>query len=250
MKLFEGKVAVVTGGTRGIGRAVSLSLARRGAKVWALYARDRKNADSLQAVAAAEELPITSLRGDLTDEATFQAIAAQIRGETPQVNFIVHSAASGVHRNAIELTPKHLRWTFDINVFAAHQLVRTLVPHMPEGGRIIGITSSGGTRVIPHYAAVGSSKGAIESLFRHYAFELAPRGIAVNCVCPGLVLTEAVDAFPDRDKRIGAALANTPTAKLTTPEEVSELVAFLCGPYAGQIVGQTLVIDGGKTLLS
>ena len=115
---------------------------------------------------------------------------------------------------------------------------------------MIGVTSSGGTRVIPYYAAVGSSKGAMESLFRHYAFEWAPRDIAVNCVCPGLVLTDAVEAFPDKESRSQRALESTPTGKLTIPEDVAQLVGFLCSPFASQIVGQTIVIDGGKTLLS
>jgi enoyl-[acyl-carrier protein] reductase III len=104
--------------------------------------------------------------------------------------------------------------------------------------------------VIPYYSAIGSSKGALESLFRHYAQELAPRGIAVNCVCPGLVLTDAIDAFPDKEARIQKAVDATPTAHLTTPEDIAELISFLCSPVSSQIVGQNIVIDGGKTLLS
>jgi enoyl-[acyl-carrier protein] reductase III len=121
---------------------------------------------------------------------------------------------------------------------------------MPRGGRVIGVTSSGGTKVIPYYAAVGSSKGALESLFRHYAYELAPKGIIVNCVCPGLVLTDAIDAFPDREARIEKTKAATPSGSLIVPEEVANVISFLCQPEASNIVGQTIVLDGGKTLLS
>jgi enoyl-[acyl-carrier protein] reductase III len=162
----------------------------------------------------------------------------------------VHSAASGVHRSAAELSVKHLSWTFEINVYAIHHLLQSLLERVPEGGRIIGITSSGGTRVIPYYSAVGASKGALESLFRHYASELAPRKIAVNLVCPGLVLTDAVEAFPDKETRLDKTIQATPTGRLTTPEDVAGLVSFLCSPAAAQIIGQTLVIDGGKTLSS
>ena len=249
-KDLEGKTAVVTGGTRGIGRAISLHFARRGATVFSLYARDRKSADSLLAVATEEKLSLTCLRGDLTDEETFRSVVHTILESGSPIHYLVHSAASGVHRSALELTPKHLKWTFDINVFAAHHLIQALSPKIPAGGRIIGITSSGGTRVIPHYAAVGGSKGAIESMFRHYAYELAPKGIAVNLVCPGFVLTQAVEAFPDKEMRVEKSTRETPTGKLTTPEDVAELVAFLCSGAASQIIGQTIVMDGGKTLLS
>jgi len=250
MKDFAGKTAVVTGGTRGIGRAISLHLARRGARVFSLYARDRKQAEALEEIARLEDLSVTCLRGDLTDEEKFQGVVTALGEATDTVDFLVHSAASGVHRNAMELTPKHLAWTFNVNVFAAHNLIRTLSPKLAPGGRIVGVTSSGGTRVIPYYAAVGSSKGALESLFRHYAVELASKGISVNCVCPGLVVTDAVEAFPDKERRIEVATRQTPSGKLTTPEAVAELVGFLCSEPAAQIIGQTIVIDGGKTLPS
>jgi len=244
------KTAIVTGGTRGIGKAVSLRLAKKGFRVLALYVRDRKSADALQSESTAENLDIVCLRGDLTHPEKFETLLQEIQAQAPSVDIIVHCAASGVHKKALELTPKHLNWTFEINVFAIHNLIQRLIERMPSGGRIVGVTSSGGTRVIPYYAAVGSSKGALESLLRHYASELAPRGIAVNCVCPGLVMTDAVDAFPDREVRIQKTVSSTPSGKLTTPEDVAAVVSFLCEPEAGQIVGQTIVVDGGKTLSS
>ncbi len=250
MGKFSQKTAVITGGTRGIGRAVSLKLAREGAKVLSLYGRDSKSAGELEAIAKEEGLNLICIKGDLANDDKFASVVDAIKAQTHQIEFIVHCAASGVHRNALELSLKHLRWTFEINVFAIHHLLQNLVELMPRGSRVIGITSSGGTRVIPYYAAVGSSKGALEALFRHYAYELAPKGIAVNLVCPGLVLTEAVDAFPDRDARVEKAKAATPSGELVVPEDVAQTVAFLCEPQSSQIIGQTIIIDGGKTLLS
>lgn len=246
----ETKFAVVTGGTRGMGRGVSLKLAREGYQVLALYARDRKSAESLETEAKALDLKIECLKGDLTQPEKFNELVAQIKERASQVNVLIHSAASGVHRQAVDLSVKQMAWTFDINVFAIHHLIQELVDRIPEGGRIIGITSSGGTRVIPFYAAVGASKGAMESLFRHYASELAPRKIAVNCICPGLVLTDAVEAFPDKEARLEKTLLATPSGRFTTVEEVAGIVSFLCSQHASQIIGQTIVVDGGKTLSS
>jgi enoyl-[acyl-carrier protein] reductase III len=244
------KVALITGGTRGIGRAVSLNLAEQGYQVIALYGRDRTSAQELETAAKEKNLDVKTLRGDLTHPEKFKALTDEIRAAVSRVDVIVHCAASGVHKKAMELTMKHMTWTFDINVFAIHNLIQTFLDLIPAGGRIVGVTSSGGTRVIPFYAAVGSSKGAMESLFRHYASELAPQGIAVNLVCPGLVLTDAVEAFPDKDTRLQKTMDATPSGRLTTPEDVAQVVSFLCSPVAGQIIGQTIVIDGGKTLSS
>jgi len=249
---LSGKTALVTGGTRGIGRAISLELARQGARVIAIYARDRKSAEAFQASddVKATGSEIECLRADLTDDELFKAAVASLKEIAPRLDIVVHSAASGVHKAAMDLSARHMKWTFDINLFAIHNLLRELSPQIPEGGRIIGITSSGGTRVLPHYAAVGASKGALESLFRHYAVELAPRGIAVNLVSPGMVLTDAVDAFPDSEARVQKSLGETPTGKLTSAAQVGGLVAFLCSEAAGQIVGQTIVMDGGRSVPS
>jgi enoyl-[acyl-carrier protein] reductase III len=245
------KYAVVTGGTRGIGRAISLDLARAGYTVIALYARNRDSAREIETIAENESLAIKTIRGDLTKDDSFAEIVSQIRAIAPRIDALVHSAASGVHKPAAELTMKHLRWTFEVNVFAIHNLLRDLLDLMPSGARIVGITSNGGTHVIPYYTAVGSSKGALESMFRHYAKEFAERGIAVNLVCPGMVLTDAVEAFPDKENRIDKAIAGTPSGRLTTEQDVSEVVSFLCTSKVGaQIIGQTWTVDGGKSLLS
>lgn len=246
--MTAGPIAVVTGGTRGIGRGISVALARSGRSVYALYARDREAAADLAAQAAREDLAIECLRVNITDEADVKRCVAAIAGSAPRIEVLVHSAASGVHRDVTTLTPKHLKWTLDVNVFAIHELLRGLLPYIPRGGRIIGITSQGASRALPYYAAVGTSKGALDALFRYYAQELAPKGIAVNLVCPGMVQTGALDAFPDRDGRIQNAVAHTPTGRLTTPDEVGSLVVFMCSEAAAQIVGQTIVIDGGRAL--
>jgi enoyl-[acyl-carrier protein] reductase III len=243
------KSAIVTGGTRGIGRAISLELARQGYRVWALYARNRAAASELEAAAAAAGLEIKTVKGDLSRADDLEAVVAHLGSQSDSFDALVHCAASGVHRAAPELSAKHLRWTFEINVVAAHSLLNAMLPKLRPGSRVVGITSAGGTRVIPYYAAVASSKGALEALFRHFAVDLAPRGIAVNLVCPGMVLTDAVEAFPDREARIEACLRETPTQRLTTAEDVADLVGFLCcAPAAGQIIGQTLNVDGGKCL--
>jgi enoyl-[acyl-carrier protein] reductase III len=243
------KNAVITGGTRGIGRDISIDLARRGYCVKALYARDRESANSLEKLAKDEALDITTLRSDLSRQEGIDSALLDITSNMPEVHAFVHCAASGVHKLAEQLTAKHLRWTFEINVIAVQQLLTHLVPLMPSDSRIIGLTSAGGTRTIPFYAAVGSSKGALDSLFRHWAVEVAPRGIAVNLVCPGMVLTDAVEAFPDKDQRISACLKNTPTGKMTTSSDIAELVGFLCSSrMGGQIIGQTFIVDGGKCI--
>lgn len=250
MKHLQNKTVVITGGTRGIGREVSLALAECGANVFALYARSRKNAEELEKEAAAKGLMITTIRGDLAHDDSYQAVVKQLLEVCEHIDVLVHSAASGVHRKAMELSEKQLKWTFEINFFAVHRLTRDLFGKMGKGGRIIGLTSPGGSRVIPQYAAVGSTKGALEALFRHYAFEMAPYGISVNLVCPGLVETDALNFLPEVRNLLDQTLQYTPSGKLTTPVQVAEIIRFLTTEAASQIAGQNIVIDGGKSLLA
>jgi enoyl-[acyl-carrier protein] reductase III len=243
------RVALVTGGTRGIGLAISLALAGSGYRVYAVYARNNEAARALAEQAAKSGLDIRCLRANIADDDGRAFCLNTIKAETAHIEVIVHSAASGVHRETTKLTAKHLRWTFDVNVISIQALLLELVPMMSAGGRIVGLTSFGATHVNSlTYGAVGSSKAALEALFRHYARELAPRGIAVNLVAPGLVATQAIEAFPDKEFQLESALAMTPTGRLTTPDDVAGVVLFACSEAASQIVGQTIYVDGGRVL--
>jgi enoyl-[acyl-carrier protein] reductase III len=239
------RVAVVTGGTRGIGRAISLRLNADGARVYALYVRDQAAATTLETEASG----ITCLRGDLRDEERLSHNVERVVEETGRVDVLVHCAAAAVFRDTRELTSRHVEWTYAVNVAGFHSLVRRVLPHMASGGRVVAVSSAGARIALPQYAALGAAKAALESLVRHHAAELAPLGIIANCVSPGTVDTKGLRALPGREARVEAARRRTPSGRLTTPEDVAEVVAFLCSAGAAQIVGQTVVVDGGVALL-
>lgn len=244
---LSGRTVLVTGGTRGIGRAISLQLARAGARVLANYARNETTASALAAAAAAEGLELSTLRADLTTPKGIEAVREAAAATTALS--IVYAAATGVHKPFESLTLRHWDFTQALNVRAFFELVQMLRPHMSAGSAIVPISSAGARRAVPAYAAIGSSKAALEALARHLAAELAPAGVRVNVVAPGSVLTEAWDAFPDKEARIAQAAARTPRGQLVRPEEVASLVQFLLSPASEGIVGQTLVIDGGAQIV-
>jgi enoyl-[acyl-carrier protein] reductase III len=239
---------LVTGGTRGIGRATSLRLARAGASVIANYARNDEAAETLAAEARAEQLAIEVLRGDLTQPKGVTAILDRM-ASAGGVLSLVHCAATGVHRPVEQLTLRHLDWTMALNVRAFFELAKGLVPLMADGSAIIALSSAGAVRAVPGYTAVGSSKAALESMARHLAVELAPRGIRVNIISPGSVETEAWDAFPDKAARLQEARHRSPIGRLVTSEEVAYAVQFLCSDASRGVVGETLNIDGGRRVV-
>ena len=162
---------------------------------------------------------------------------------------LVHNAATGVIRPALETEDKHWDWTLNANARALLGLARAAVPQMPHGSSIVGISSLGSQRVLENYTLVGTSKAALESLVRYLAVELAPRGIKVNAVSAGVVETGALEHFPNREEMLTAGRRN-PVGRLVTAEDVAGAVAFLCSPAADMIRGQTLVVDGGWSLLA
>ena len=237
---------VVTGGTRGIGRAISLHLAREGARVFANYVRDDEAAAALEAEGRNAAGALTVCRADLTT-ADGKARLLEVLGAEP-LSALIHCAATGVHRPLTELTLRHWDFTFALNVRAFFDLVKSLTPQLGDGSTIVALSSEGAMHAFPHYGLVGASKGALESLCRHLALELAPRGIRVNVLSPGTVLTQAIDAFPDKDARVAEAIARSPRGRLTTPEEVAYAAHFLCSDASSGINGQTLVVDGGQRI--
>jgi enoyl-[acyl-carrier protein] reductase III len=150
----------------------------------------------------------------------------------------------------LELEEKHWDWTVNGNARALLTLARHAVPSMSEGSAIIAISSLGSTRVLDDYAVVGVSKAALEALVRYLAVELAPRGIRVNAVSAGLVETGALDYFEKRDEMLAFYRGRTPAGRLVEPRDVADVVCFLASPAAGMIRGQTVVVDGGYSILA
>jgi enoyl-[acyl-carrier protein] reductase III len=235
----------VTGGSRGIGRAIALRFARDGARRVAIgYLRNDSAAE-----ATAEELralgaePVL-VRGNVTSDRVLETV----RGLGP-LDVLVHNAATGVIRPALETEDKHWDWTLNANARALLSLARAAAPSMPQGSSIVAISSLGAQRVLENYVLVGTSKAALESLVRYLAVELAPRGIRVNAVSGGVVETGALEHFPNREEMLRAGAAN-PVGRLVSPDDLAGAVVFLCGPDADMVRGQTLVVDGGFSLLA
>lgn len=241
----EGKHVLVTGGTRGVGRAISLRLARSGANVIANYVRDVKAAEMLAEDAAREGLSLRTSRADLTNATGLDRLVDDLRASPGSLSSIVHCAATGVHRGIDELQLRHFDWTFALNVRAFFDLLQRLLPMMQQGGSVIGISSEGAVRAVPRYALVGASKGALEALLRHLAVELAPRGIRVNAISPGTLATDVWKVLPDSEARLADAASRSPIGRLTSVDEVANVAQFLCSDAASGIIGQTIVVDCG-----
>jgi enoyl-[acyl-carrier protein] reductase III len=242
---FEGKSVLVTGGSRGIGRAIALRFAALGAARVAIgYLRSDAAAEETAAeVRDAGAKPVL-VRGNVASERVAREVA-----ELGPLDALVHNAATGVIRPALETEDKHWDWTLAANARALLSLARAAAPMMPAGSSIVALSSLGSTRVLDNYSLVGTSKAALEALVRYLAVELAPKGIRVNAVSGGVVETGALDYFPNRDRMLQLGASN-PAGRLVEPNDVAGVVAFLCSPEAEMIRGQAIVVDGGWSLLA
>ncbi len=242
---FTGASVLVTGGSRGIGKAIALRFATLGAARVAIgYLRSdaaaEATAEELRALGAEPVL----VRGNVSSARVLEHVA-----DLGPLDVLVHNAASGVIRPALETEDKHWDWTLGANAKALLSLARAAVPQMPSGASIVGLSSLGSQRVLENYSLVGTSKAALEALVRYLAVELAGRGIRVNAVSAGVVDTGALEHFPNREAMLELGAKN-PVGRLVTPEDVAAAVTFLCSPEAEMVRGQTLVVDGGYSLLA
>lgn len=238
----------VAGGTRGIGQAISIQLARAGGRVLAGYVRNEASALELTQSAARSNLEIATVRADLTSPNGLKALDEALDRTEGMLDGLIFCAATGAHRPFEQLELRHYDWTFSLNVRAFVDLTKRCLPRFSPKAGIVVISSQGATRVVPAYSFVGASKGALEALARHMAVELAPRGVRVNILCPGAVRTSAWEAFPDAESRLSELTQKTPLGRLATPEDVANAAHFLLSDAASSITGQTLVVDGGAGL--
>jgi enoyl-[acyl-carrier protein] reductase III len=250
--LFENKVVLVTGSGRGIGRAIALHFARNGADVVVNFFRNRAPAEETAHEIEALGRRALLIKADVGELDDLKRLFDEVEQAFSGLDFFIHNAASGYNRPVLEQKPKGWDWTMNINARALLFSAQRAVPLMEKrgGGRIVSISSPGSSRVLPDYVVVGASKAAIESLTRYMAVELAVKNIIVNAVSPGIIETDALkhfDALADKNI-IQKASAATPAGRLVTPQDVAEVVAFLCTPASSMIRGQVIVVDGGYTL--
>ena len=242
---FLGASVLVTGGSRGIGRTIALRFASLGASRVAIgYMRGDRAAEE-----TAEELRTLGAEPLLVRGNVASARVAEDAAALGPFDVFIHSAATGVIRPALETDDKHWDWTLSANARALLSLTRAAAPSMSPGSSIVGLSSLGSVRVLENYALVGASKAALEALVRYLAVELAPQGIRVNAVSAGVVETGALDYFPNREAMLEMGRSN-PVGRIVTPDDIAGCVTFLCSPEAEMIRGQTLVVDGGWSLLA
>jgi enoyl-[acyl-carrier protein] reductase III len=249
---LHGKRALVTGGSRGIGRGIALALASQGCAVAIHYARKHQEAEATASAVAAYGVAAPILRANLARTAAARQLVSDATAALGGLDILIANAASGVAKPVLAVDERDWEWTVTINAASILAAAQAAAPAMQaqRWGRIITITSAGSRRVLPHYSIVGVSKAAQEALVRYLAVELAPYGVTVNCISPGLVLTDALAAFPNAAAMLDDAQRRTPAGRLVTPEDVGQVVAWLCSDAAAMIVGQTLEIDGGYGLVA
>jgi enoyl-[acyl-carrier protein] reductase III len=243
---FDGASVLVTGASRGIGKTIALRFAELGAaRVAVGYLRNDGAAEETAGKLRELGADPTLVRGNVSSERVVRQVS-----DLGRFDVVVHNAATGVIKPALEVEQKHWDWTLSANAWALVALARAAAPSMQPGASIVGISSLGAARVLENYVLVGTSKAALESLVRYLGVELSPRGIRVNAVSAGVVETEALDHFPNREQMLQAARARTPAGRMVEPTDVADAVCFLCSPQAEMIRGQTLVVDGGYSLLA
>jgi len=242
---LQGSSVLVTGGTRGIGLAIAHRLVRDGAaRVVLGYLRNDSAAEAAAEEIRAAGAEVDLVRGNIASEKVVEKIAA-----AGPYRVVVHNAATGVIRPALEVDDKHWDWTMNANARSLLALARATAPSMSEGSAIVAISSLGAQRVLENYVLIGTSKAALESVVRYLGVELAPRGIRVNAVSAGVVETGALEHFPNKEEML-ATVDRTPAGRLVEPEDVAGAVSFLCSDDARMFCGQTVVVDGGFSLLA
>jgi len=248
---LRGKRALVTGSSRGIGRAIALSLADFKVDVAINYLRNRARAEATADEIGSRGVRSLVLKGNVANPEHVERMFDTIRDRWGGLEIVVSNAASGVLRPARELTLHHFDWAMHINAAALLPITQNFLKVPANSEKVVvAVSSLGAVRAIPNYAAVGASKAALESLVRHLAAEFAPEGLRINAVSAGTVDTDALQHFPNRDQLLDRALQRTPVGRLLEPQDIANTVVYLCTEFASMIHGQIIVVDGGYSILA
>ncbi|KTD19166.1 glucose-1-dehydrogenase [Legionella lansingensis] len=243
--VFANKVALITGGARGIGRATALKLARAGCDVAIVYYNSSDEAQALLREIQQLDRKAIAIQANVADHQSVKDMFSQYREQFNRLDFLISNAASGVLKPALKMSTKHWRWCLETNALALNHLVTEGRELMPPNSRVIALSSLGALRAIPNYAFIGASKAALEALVRSLSLELAPLGITVNTVSAGVVDTDALKHFPNREQLLDEYHSRALSVEPLTPEHVADAIYLLCLPEAKMINAHTLFVDAG-----
>ena len=250
-KPFKDKVVFISGATRGIGYAIASRLAERGAHIIFTYLRSRSDATKAAENLSAHGIRVLPIRANMGNQEQVQEVFQTIKQEFGHLDILIHNAATGDLKPAMELTIEEWTRSHDINVKALLLCAQKAVPLMAgRHGKIVPISSHGSQRCLPNYSAVGVAKSSIECLSRYLAVELATKNINVNVVMAGTTDTESLRKIPRHEEMIESAKTKTPAGRIGHPQDIANIVTFLCSEEARWIVGQTIIADGGYSLLA
>jgi len=250
---MKGKKVLITGSSRGIGRATALAFAREGADVAIHYRRDEE-----AALSAAEEVRALGVqaivcKAELESPEEIDAMFDKVAEEWGALDVFMANAAATAFKPVLETKGYHIDRTYAVVIKSVLHGVQRAVPLMEgRAGRILTVSSLGSQFALPNYSNIGSAKAALESLTRYLAAELGPKGITCNVISPGVVETDSVrfyakDAFATFKANV---ISRTPMGRLTQPEDVAGVALFLASEAAGFITGQVIGVDGGLTLIA
>ncbi|HHF7346663.1 TPA: enoyl-[acyl-carrier-protein] reductase FabL [Legionella feeleii] len=242
---FANRVALITGGARGIGKATALKLAQAGCDIAIVYYNSSDEAQALLTELQGLGRKAIAIQANVADHQSVKEMYTKFREHFNRLDFLISNAASGVLKPALKMSTKHWRWCMETNALALNHLVSEGRELMSEGGRVVALSSLGAERAIPNYAFIGASKAALEALVRSLALELAEYGITANTVSAGVVDTDALKHFPNREQLLDEYQAHSLSARPLTPQDVANAIYLLCLPEAAMINGHTLFVDAG-----
>lgn len=248
-KSLHGKVALITGGARGIGSATAKKLAASGCDIALNYYNSSDLAEKLCEELREMGVNAQAIQGNVSDPSSVEEIFKQFNQHFSHLDILINNAASGVLKPALEMSVKHWRWCMEINALALVLVAQKAKSLLRTGGRVIALSSLGSERAIPNYAFIGASKAALESLVRSLSIEFAPQGVSVNTVSAGAVDTDALKHFPNREQVLQKALDLSLSGRHINPDDVANVIYLLCLPEAEMIKGQTVYVDAGYSII-
>ena len=249
-EMFKNKVALITGGARGIGRAIACRLAAAGADIAIVYYNSSDEAALLVEELQQQGRRAIALQANVADESSVMNMAQAFLTHFDKVDFLISNAASGVLKPEMLMSTKHWRWCMETNALGLHHLVRAFYDVLPSGGRVLALSSLGASRAIPNYSFIGASKAALEALVRSLSLELAEKNVTVNTISAGVVDTDALKHFPNREHLLDQHQMKSLAKRGLLPQDVADVAFLLCQPESQMIRGQTITVDAGYSIIA